>query len=319
MKHPLDIALYNSLRGNFTKAETILREYSALVPEDPRPKFNLGWYELSRGNIHEGFDLLNYGRWCNAFGNPALKAGTPLWNGETGATILFNSEGGLGDQIISIRYVKQLAEHSKVIVACDPSLMPLFSRINGVSAVVASDGARYMYHTHWIPAMSAPFIIGNIPDEPYIPCNLNPIKGRIGVKFFGNPEFSHEEYRQFPKKLLIDLTKKFPNNAWVNLQREGMEIPKWFEQPSLATWDDTIKVLEGLELVITSCTSIAHLSGAMGIPTWVIVPILPYYIWAEPETRWYKTVKIFRQEKFSKWKAPFANITRELQQQNLGM
>jgi len=67
-------------------------------------------------------------------------------------------------------------------------------------------------------------------------------------------------------------------------------------------------------LVITSCTSIAHLAGAMGVETWVIVPILPYYLWALPTntTPHYDSVTLFRQEKYGCWEAPFMKIKSEL-------
>ena len=69
------------------------------------------------------------------------------------------------------------------------------------------------------------------------------------------------------------------------------------------------------DLVITSCTSIAHLSGAMGIPTWIIPPVLPYYLWAYPinKTVWYNSVKLFRQKMYGSWNEPFNEIKLALQ------
>jgi ADP-heptose:LPS heptosyltransferase len=67
--------------------------------------------------------------------------------------------------------------------------------------------------------------------------------------------------------------------------------------------------------VITSCTSIAHLSAAMGRPTWVIVPILPYHIWAYggDHSPWYpETTRIFRQKRFSDWQECFDNLEQNL-------
>ena len=73
--------------------------------------------------------------------------------------------------------------------------------------------------------------------------------------------------------------------------------------PHLKTWDDTCAVLSQMNLVISSCTSVAHLSAALGKPTWVIVPALPYFIWAMPgrTSPWYESVTLFRQEKFGDW------------------
>ena len=84
----------------------------------------------------------------------------------------------------------------------------------------------------------------------------------------------------------------------------------------MKTWEDSASIIQGLDLVITSCTSIAHLSAALGKETWVIVPVLPYYTWAIPgETSgWYNSVRLFRQEKYGAWDAPLQKIEAALLQ-----
>ena len=84
----------------------------------------------------------------------------------------------------------------------------------------------------------------------------------------------------------------------------------------MGDWLETAKLLCTLDLVITSCTGIAHLAAAMGIRTWVVVPILPYYIWALPDNTspWYNSVKLYRQEEYGNWDAPFANIKKDLEE-----
>jgi hypothetical protein len=68
--------------------------------------------------------------------------------------------------------------------------------------------------------------------------------------------------------------------------------------------------MDAMDLVITSCTSIAHAAAALGKPTWVIVPILPYYIWALPGNKspWYDSVTLFRQEVYKEWQQTFAKL-----------
>jgi hypothetical protein len=71
-----------------------------------------------------------------------------------------------------------------------------------------------------------------------------------------------------------------------------------------------------MDLVITSCTSVAHMSAALGVETWVVVPILPYYMWSVPgeKSAWYDSVTLFRQEKYGDWTAPFAKISKRLEE-----
>ncbi len=79
--------------------------------------------------------------------------------------------------------------------------------------------------------------------------------------------------------------------------------------------DATRDSISECELVITSCTSVAHLASSMGIKTWIVTPILPYYLWALPgnKTPYYNNVTLFRQEKYGDWKKPFDKIKEELE------
>ena len=70
-----------------------------------------------------------------------------------------------------------------------------------------------------------------------------------------------------------------------------------------------------IDLVITSGTSIAHIAGAMGVPVWVIVPILPYHIWAygDDHSPWYQnTTKVYRQKIFGEWDDVFARVQDDI-------
>ena len=99
----------------------------------------------------------------------------------------------------------------------------------------------------------------------------------------------------------------------ISLQKEG-EKPEWMGETTLDTWEDTKYEISRCDLVISSCTSVAHLSAAMGIETWIVVPILPYYLWALPgdTTQHYDSVKLFRQTEYGCWKKPFQDIKQEL-------
>ena len=83
----------------------------------------------------------------------------------------------------------------------------------------------------------------------------------------------------------------------------------------LTDWEQTAGAIANLDLVITSCTSIAHLSAAMGKETWVIIPSMPYYVWAVPGSKsaWYDSVNLIRQEEFGNWDKPFTKVKQELE------
>jgi ADP-heptose:LPS heptosyltransferase len=141
---------------------------------------------------------------------------------------------------------------------------------------------------------------------------------KIGIRWGGNPKFEHQQFRIFPPKKLINIYKN-QQFKFFSLQRDNdlVELPEEITdlQHILISWEDTIACIANLDLVITSCTSIAHLSAAMGKETWVIVPILPYHTWTygTDYSPWYqKSTKIFRQTKFGEWDETFEKLEKEL-------
>lgn len=323
--HPLDLALQEAILGNFDTSYNMLLE---LDKNDRRVLFNLGWYELRRGNFLKGMDLLNNGRFINVFGLPAIEG--KIWKDEPleGRTLLFRCEGGYGDQIMNFRFAFDFQKKgAKVLISCSRSLMPLFAR-HGFMCIDNGHvhGAHYDY---WVPAMSAPYILGyeydDLSGNPYIKSekttDLYSRKKdniKVGIKWSGNPEFEHEQFRRFDPNLMLGLTD-IEGCTFYSLQRDENTIdglPFADMRDLMKTWEDTASIVNGLDLVITSCTSIAHLSAAMGKETWIVVPILPYYAWAVPgeTSKWYDSVTLFRQEKFGEWEAPFIEIRKRLEE-----
>ncbi|UOF00998.1 glycosyltransferase family protein [Bdellovibrio reynosensis] len=324
--HLLDQQVAAGLNGDFARGWAIAEELRQLNPHCNRSKFNRAWYEMMRGDLLEGLTLLDAGRWENAFGDKPLPTNKPIYRNEDlkGKNLLLTSEGGYGDEIINVRFAKDFADRgAKVTVTCDPSLRSVFARVPGVVSVVGHKAAPDVYHDFWVPGMSAARVLEysyqKLTGEPYLFVDptynakwkamfdarfANGSRPRIGLRFFGNPKFEHEQFRKFPKEDLINAVGDRP---WINLQKEETDLP-------LETWEDTLAVISQLDLVITSCTSVAHASAALGKETWVITPVLPYYIWALPgdKTPWYKTVTLFRQEKFGEWHQVFAKIKTAL-------
>lgn len=147
---------------------------------------------------------------------------------------------------------------------------------------------------------------------------MNSEKPKVGIRWSGNPKFEHQQFRIFPPEYLIDL-HKYDQIQFYSLQRDNdiKELPEQITdlQHLIISWEDTCAAIANLDLVITSCTSIAHVSAAMGKPTWVVVPILPYHVWAygDQHSPWYPTTtKIYRQTEFSSWNQPFEQVENDL-------
>jgi ADP-heptose:LPS heptosyltransferase len=77
---------------------------------------------------------------------------------------------------------------------------------------------------------------------------------------------------------------------------------------------DTAAAMNGLDLIITSDTSIAHLAGALGRPTWVALQHVPDWRWLldREDSPWYPTLRLFRQPQRDEWTQAFARIEQEL-------
>ena len=303
--------------------------------------FNRGWFMLQEGNYQLGSKLCEYGRALNTYGSPQAQTNKPLFNPEQHSikdkTLIINLEGGYGDEIIHSRFAQTYKElgAKKVYLAAAPELVDLLSSVPGVDKVILRNQYQEYEHDFWLPGFSAGWLAGHtfesIPNEQYIfPKQdsiyvwkqiINSPKLKVGVRWAGNPKFEHQQYRRFPENFILNLAK-YSEIQLYSLQRDNniLELPNTIIdlQHLLLSWDDTAAAIANLDLVITSCTSIAHLSAAMGKKTLVMVPILPYHTWCynSPDSTtspYYKSVKLYRQQEKSKWNKTFQNLYKDLE------
>jgi len=313
----LDFQLSLSLHGQFKESRMLINSLAKENPECNRIAFNKGWFKMRDGDLREAGRFIDRGRLENVFGNQSPPSNAPIVTDDTdlaGKVVLLHGEGGLGDEIINMRFAQRVvARGGSVVLVCSPSLASVFSRSKFISACVSHEAVKAgIYHDYRIPAMSAPWILNNTMDDlddgiPYLRAtsykHLIADKNKIGLCYKGNAAFEHEQHRVFPRELLNEAVA---GHDTVSLQ--------YGENKDIVSWEDTINEIVKCKLVISSCTSVAHMSAALGIPTWIIVPILPYYLWA-PEgnkTAWYKNVTLFRQEQYGNWKEPFDKIRKAL-------
>jgi hypothetical protein len=323
-QHPLDIALAACINGHPEISEDILK--SQADQSDARIMFNLGWHEMRHGNLKKGLQMMDAGRFINVFGLPRIPG--EIWRDQdlTNKTLLFRCENGLGDQIMNFRFAKNFQNKgARVLVSCIPELMPLFSRHGFIC--IDNAATPFIHYDYWVPAMSAAHILGydtdNFPGKPYLtaePKKLYAKPGtlKVGIRWAGNPKFEHEQHRKFDPQPLIAL-HDLQGITLYSLQRDedlidGLPFADLRNQ--MQTFEDTASIIQGLDLVITSCTSIAHLSAALGKETWVIVPVMPYYAWAERKDTsvWYDSVRLFRQQEYGKWDAPLSAVRATIEE-----
>ena len=353
--HDIDRMLKLNLAGHAAEARAIsdkieaagqgqLVDYHGNATQDiwMRHCFNRGWFIIQDGDYRAGCQLLENGRFLNVYGNGPLKTAAPLYNPEThdirGKSIIVSLEGGLGDEIIHARFATSFKNQGadKVWLAAAPELVSVLGRISGVDGVILRNQAHLVKHDFWVPGFSAGWIAGhtfdNFPNQPYLTAKPESVevwksliqseKIKVGIRWAGNPKFEHQQFRRFPEEFMTNLAQ-YSELQFFSLQKDAniVSLPENVVdlQHLLLSWEDTLAAISNLDLVITSCTSIAHASAALGKETWVVVPVLPYHTWTcgAPESTtspYYATARIFRQQEGKNWNGVFQNLYKALEE-----
>jgi len=143
---------------------------------------------------------------------------------------------------------------------------------------------------------------------------------RVGICWSGNPHQDRNHDRSIPLELLLPLAEN-PNVMIYSLQvgPGASALAATGAQGLICDLQEDLtfhglvgagNALLGLDLVITVCTSVAHLAGAVGVPVWTMLSHDPYWVWTREGTKtpWYPTMKLFRQPEAGDW----ASVTDEV-------
>lgn len=294
-----------------------IRAYRGIVESgssDPLLRMSLGQLLMLKGDFVRGLPL-NEKR-------PQPDLCAPRWRGQplAGKLILLHGEQGIGDNLQFVRYAAVLAQRGgRVLVGCPAGLGRLLSTTPGVSAVVEPGGSAEPPDLA-IPMMSLPYVLGTkvetIPASvPYLRPDSDladrwrrRLGGHAGLKvglvWGGNPDVPYD-WRRSPGLDPYMRLLEVPGVTFFSLQKggaahalEGRRMPANFVDlgPELNSFDDTAAVMEGLDLVISSCTSCAHLAGALARPVWVVLSGFPDWRWLldRDDSPWYPTARLFR-------------------------
>lgn len=307
-------------------------------------QFNKGLALLLKGDFENGLPLYE-NRWKSPTVPRSPKKNSskaPVWLGVEsleGKSILLYGEQGLGDFIHFCRYaklVKQLG--AKVILEVPKELDELMRNLNGASQLIVK-GQKYPSHDFKCPLMSLPLAFNtnskNIPtDTPYLIADQEKItswklklgeqkKKRIGLVWSSASNFKDDSKRSLQLKEFIKALplEKF---EYICLQKHLNDCDKSlfnsfghikFFGNELNNFADTAALIENIDLVISTCTSIPHLSGSLGKETWLLLSKVPDWRWHLDINRspWYPSHRLFRQSIFYDWNNVLSQIHSELQ------
>jgi tetratricopeptide (TPR) repeat protein len=267
----------------------------------------------------------------------------PRWLGKEpvdGKTILVQMDEGSGDTIQFVRYVPMLAARgARVILMVADTLCPLLSECAGVSECVPFSATTLPAFDMYCPITSLPLAFGTkletIPSEiAYLPAptasrlqiwedRLGPRdRLRVGLVWSGNPKHVNDHNRSLPPSALAQLLDL--DATFVSLQKDGRtgDRPTLLVQTNLGDFTDhlacfaeTAALVSCLDVVITVDTSVAHLAGALGRPTWILLPYSPDYRWLldRDDSPWYPTARLFRQTEARDYVSVLERVRAELQ------
>lgn len=320
----MDKAMCFFLLNKKDKGEEILYK----ILEEPhtedvenRIRFNLGTYNLRKGKFKEGLKgFLVDGRKLDIWRSYDKLPTSRLWSGDIqpDKTILICTEGGFGDELISIRFMKHFRDigMNPVWYTDRKDIAKIINR-NGYQVITSLD--EYQYEWLWCYGMQTPCLLDLEEDDLWYGPYLKPIKNKevlpgklkIGIKCSGNPEYDQDLHRTIPFKEMIDCLPKDATIYSFHVDEDLYDPRVISLRGKIKSWDDTLDYLNQMDVVVSSCTSLPHAAGAMGKKTVVLVPILTYYTWAYPtrHSKWYsENTTILRQTEYDNWNAPLSEL-----------
>jgi tetratricopeptide (TPR) repeat protein len=304
----------------------------ALVDRYPwQPDFHIhrGWANLRLGNLGTGFE--DYAGWlykrerfrtCPIFQ-------FPQWSPDVspGEVLVWNPEGA-GDYFMVARHFRSMAEDGWTVRAvANETMARLFALCPGVTSVHDNDEEfSPQYQTAPLHILSAYSGYCGLPTEPWFAPDSGTVerwrpalealpRPRVGVLWRGDGRQGNDARRSFEPEDLRPVLN-VPGASFVSLQKGhrfkagSLPVHDLGVDYQAGDWLDTAGVLAHLDLVITPCTGLAHLAGAMGVPTWLALSDPACWRWgiASERTQWYPTARLFRQTKRGSWDGVFERI-----------
>jgi predicted Zn-dependent protease len=329
-------------RGKFAEALSIYDRILARTPDYAEAVYNRGFLRLLTGQWVSGW--VDYeSRWKRENSpkvGPNLSA--PHWRGEPlgGRTLLVYAEQGLGDIFMCCRYMPLLRKQGAEVYFLGPAqLVPLLRTMSEDIHYVDSVPADQEFDFQ-VALMSLPGQFGtdltNIPrDVPYLHAAPEKVKHwkkeigagsgalKIGINWQGNPKAKVDAGRSIPLREFYSISQ-LPGVRLISLQKHaGLEqlqdLPSGMTVETLESsgtdgFIDTSAVMQNMDLIVSSDTSIANLAGALGLPAFIALKRIPDWRWMldRSDCPWFPTLRLFRQKTDGKWSDVFEAIAAEI-------
>ena len=329
--------------GKYSEAIEMYKKTNELNANFNRSKINLGTTLLSMSNFDEGFKAYGQRIYEDKNFKDVLHKKNILWNGQNldNKNILVIAEDGLGNTIQYSRYLETLSQlNCKIIFKCQEELHHFFEDMDYIDQLVSLDPESEAYD-YWVPLQNLIYLLtpdlnNNCPYPTALKINDNKLlewetliavndNVKIGLNWQGsklNPRVENNSLDiKYFKNIIINKSADF-----ISLQKGASvaDIEKNNLEGNIINYDllmdtgskkflDTAAIIKYLDLVITTDTSIAHLSGSLGTQTWLLLPKVSDWRWlnSKDETVWYDNFRIYRQKKQGDWSEVFSRVEKD--------
>jgi hypothetical protein len=310
----------------------------------PEAHMRLGQTLLLTGAFQEGWEEYEW-RYQISGAQPLMpKTDKPQWDGaplDESQTVLLVADQGYGDVIMFARYLPWAFSRAKsVAIATSAELRELlerhfpgptyFTRWDAAPPFVAYcpfSGLSRLHATRMDSIPQPPTYLRPVPEkvamwrerlDALLPKGLK----RVGIAWAGRPTHNNDRNRSIDIGMLAPFGH-VPGVAFVALQKgpAAAQVAEWRGPAPLVgldaqieTFDDTLAILECLDLLVCVDTSLGHLAGASGRPAWVMLPFAPDWRWLmqREDSPWYASLRLLRQQGPKAWPALIERVTGEL-------
>jgi len=340
-EHPdFNILLAQYLRATGDFEESL--RYLEHVPEDfPGYAMLMGWHRLRTGDFLGGSRMLQKESGVyqidDRFKFPKekrLQRGMDI----RGKTILLGMYGGFGDEIASVRFAPLLeGRGARVIVgSSQPRLIGVLKDIAFIREVRDNSTLTHTEYDYYMPSIDAiDFLEIEHPSRgiafPYLTADGEETarwasviareagkQKKIGIHWQGNWEFDSTEMKSPPAALMARFAEcgrifSFQRDAGENTLPDSIDYVDIEAGPP--SWKSTVAAMSQMDYMVTNDSSTAHIAGALGIKTAVLLLHAPHHYWLplDMESAWYPTLRLFRQPTYNSWEGAVLSASLSIQ------
>ena len=300
-----------------------------IVPDYPEAHLNLGLCYLLVGDYENGWREYEWRRKLFKTNNGQL---AKEWTGQNldGKTLLILDEGSTDNLIHFIRFARELKkDNCKISVQCNNETYDLFRQQTWVDEVVTPD--VFPEHDYYVYIGSLMNVLKLNPNQvsqdfPYIDIavkNQDMIKKdkfNIGLVLETERNSSSHDEETISVKYIKDLFSSNHNVIALDKYVERQNLMSFYSNKfDYSNLNELAEIITQLDLVITVDHVVAHLSGALNIETFLMIPCVPNWRWEithRHSTPWYKSVKIFRQDIPGDWISVIKRVEVDLKEKS---